>query len=73
MAFSVHEPIGRFVPHNMSEALKQIGVDRAAPIENRSLVFAMTRGRVHGWLPSYLTFLCGERLSPIFVGGNFNV
>ena len=35
---SVLEPTGRFVSHNVSEALKQIGVNRAAPLlENKTI------------------------------------
>ena len=32
------EPTGRFVPHNVSEALKQIGVNRVVPLfENTTI------------------------------------
>ena len=34
----VLEPTGRFVPHNVSEALKQVGVNWAAPLlDNTSI------------------------------------
>ena len=36
----VLEPTGSFVPHNVSEALKQIGVNRAASLlQNTSIGF----------------------------------
>ena len=35
---SVLEPTGRFVAHNVSEALKQIGVDRAAPLLENTII-----------------------------------
>ena len=35
---SVLEPTGRFVPHNVSEALKQIGVNRAAPLLENTII-----------------------------------
>ena len=35
---SVLEPTGRFVPHNVSEALKQIGVNRAEPLLQNTII-----------------------------------
>ena len=35
---SVLEPTCTFVPHNVSEALKQIGVNRAAPLLEKTII-----------------------------------
>ena len=35
---SAHEPTGSFVLHNVSEALKQIGVNRAAPLLQNTII-----------------------------------
>ena len=35
---SVLEPTGSFVPHNVSEALTQIGVNRAAPLLQNTII-----------------------------------
>ena len=32
------EPTGSFVPHNVSEALKQVGVNRAAPLLENTII-----------------------------------
>ena len=39
-------------------------IERHLCCRTRSSVFAATRGSVHGWLPSWLPFLCDERRSP---------
>ena len=35
---SVLEPTGSFVPHNVSETLKQIGVNRATPLLQNTII-----------------------------------
>ena len=35
---SVLEPTGRFIPHDVSEALKQIGINRAAPLKENTII-----------------------------------
>ena len=35
---SVLEPTGSFVPHNTSEALKQIGINRAEPLLQNTII-----------------------------------
>ena len=60
------EPMGCSVLHIESEALKKIGsIGLHLCCRTRSSVFVATRGRVRGWLPSWLTFLCDERRSLI--------
>ena len=56
----------------MSEALKQIRVNQAAPLlENTITGFRSDARRVHGWLPSWLQLLCDERRIPILVRVDF--
>ena len=56
---SVLEPTGRFVPHNVSEGLKQIGVNRAAPLLQNTLIGlrsdTRSRARVAALLASLVT------------------
>ena len=53
------EPTGRFVPHNVSEGLKQIGVNRAAPLLQNTLIGlrsdTRSRARVAALLASLVT------------------
>ena len=71
---SVLEPTGRFVAHNVSEALKQIGVDRAAPLLENTIIGLRSDRRSRAQVAaSWLPYLCDERCSPLLVGVFFVV
>ena len=54
---SVLEPIGRFVPHNRVRAQKQIGVNRAAPLLENTIIGLRSNTRSRPQAAAFLAAL----------------